>query len=628
MYKKEYAKIGTILGCVPAIYFFVADIHEMTLCCIIAGLLIGFIVGYNKDEELKKETAKEKSTQYQNAVPEKDAEKCAREAAEEASRKAAEEAAKIEERKHIETEALTQWETQKLIPVLKAFNEVTYHSEEYDEYDEDFGKDVRYRNRCILQFSDLKKDAEFRNSRNSFVDYLDILNRGIDKSIQELKTEINSILQELSQWDFKNLYYLADKLYQLSALTTDDGYLPAVIAASKISSARYSEIFTPYGKSPYSLNLDAKVEEREERSSDLESKIKKSLSQLTIETDHYYNQIVTYLYPEMPVDAALLLLYRASLMPLCNDKFEEACSFYCKLHNWGFDEPEPMMVLFARIYAKINIEGRTVSDSLLEEIRSWISSNTRGRKRKYCFEGINLASGLAWAGFYRLEWLVLKQMKESGVAVDDPQNKIEYYSKIEESNITVYDLKPTDIFMFDSSSEKWNENEFSACYWKMEIKGILPLYSFVISSWKKTLPFANGHSLIHEQLYSDFVALTNEYDGEIICKHVNAKAVNLVNLEYPNSTLFSFFSERSRGISVLFHCEKFGSNINITLLTLFTPEVNLSPNVLTQYTLAAKANNYVESFKESLLLLIDKKITNGVSIYEESSSVSNNPLFE
>lgn len=143
------------------------------------------------------------------------------------------------------------------------------------------------------------------------------------------------------------------------------------------------------------------------------------------------------------------------------------------------------------------------------------------------------------------------------------------------------------------------------------------------------MPLANGQKLSGAQLFNGFVDVVTDFDGEVVCTKVLAKAIDLANLKYPNAILFKFTTERNRYITMIFHCEKFGRNLNITILTLFTPEEGLTLEEMEKYALAIKSNVYVNSFKESILQTVDDVLKEEVTIFDDGSNPSgNNTMFE
>ena len=104
--------------------------------------------------------------------------------------------------------------------------------------------------------------------------------------------------------------------------------------------------------------------------------------------------------------------------------------------------------------------------------------------------------------------------------------------------------------------------------------------------------------------------------------------MNLGNAVFPDATLFTFNSLRNRCVDILFYCEKFGRNLNITIYTLFTPDAQLDFEDMEQNCLAIKENMYVESFRESILQVVDETIKVKQTVYEDDDAPRKKMVFD
>ena len=188
------------------------------------------------------------------------------------------------------------------------------------------------------------------------------------------------------------------------------------------------------------------------------------------------------------------------------------------------------------------------------------------------------------------------------------------------SNIKIYDANSDSGFLYDSSSLDWNTDAFDLFFRKLEMTHKVMYYSLAISRWTNTLPLERRQKITQEQIVDAFNQLVEDFDGEVTVSQERAKALNLANVEYENSFIFRFTSERNRCISILFSGEKYGRNLNSTFIVLFTPENELSCEELRKYALAIKDNIYVESFRKSILQAVDEIIKPKRTIYGDESS--------
>ena len=171
---------------------------------------------------------------------------------------------------------------------------------------------------------------------------------------------------------------------------------------------------------------------------------------------------------------------------------------------------------------------------------------------------------------------------------------------------------------FDSSTPEWTNKDFATFFRKISMKKVRIQYSLALMKWTKTLPLSSGQKISRNQLLDAFKNLIEDFDGEISCEVRNAAAINVSNVVFPNAILFTFNSQRNRCVDILFYCEKFGRNLNITIFTLFTPDEKLDFEELERYCLAIKDNNmYVESFRESILQVVDETIKMKQEVYDD-----------
>ena len=78
---------------------------------------------------------------------------------------------------------------------------------------------------------------------------------------------------------------------------------------------------------------------------------------------------------------------------------------------------------------------------------------------------------------------------------------------------------------------------------------------------------------------------------------------------------------------MLFDCEKFGRNLNVSILTLFTPDESMGAE-MGKYARAVSGNRYAESFRESILQALDASLKDKTDVYDESSGSTTSSIFE
>lgn len=284
----------------------------------------------------------------------------------------------------------------------------------------------------------------------------------------------------------------------------------------------------------------------------------------------------------------------------------------------SFWQVENVEQILALIYAKNLIGGQNTVNQERKRILEWVDSAIAFSMTEQCYM---LPSALAWMGLYELERDVLRHLVERKVNLPEEwQDRLGFLESGGTSNIKIYDADSDNEFLYDSSSLDWNTDAFDLFFRKLEMTHKAMHYSLAISRWTNTLPLERGQKVTQEQIADCFNQLVEDFDGEVTVSQERAKALNLANVEYENSFIFRFMSERNRCISILFSSEKYGRNLNSTFIVLFTPESKLSCEELRKYALAIKDNIYVESFRKSILHAVDEIIKPKRTIYGDEPS--------
>lgn len=455
-------------------------------------------------------------------------------------------------------------------------------------------------------------------------------------------------------------YNLLDGYYAVSMCVTsvrclkkacheDSGFDSAIETLTKlykrVQSDSFCIEFPQYGDCKLPIECLRNQADLDTRISALKGKLQKIDAAFQSKDDHYRNII-----PDMAnyTDyAAELLWCIAARKPFNQDEFDEARRLFarntrrCYVDNspyviamyekaysnrqngQNFWQVENVEQLLALIYAKNLIGGQNTANQERNRILEWVDSAIAFSMTEQCYM---LPSALAWMGLYELERDVLRHLVERKVNLPaEWQDRLGFLESGGTSNIKIYDTDTDNEFFYDSSSLDWNTDAFDLFFRKLEMTHKTMRYSLAISRWTKTLPLARGQKVTPEQIEDSFKRLVEDFDGEVIVRKEKAQALNLDNIEYENSFIFSFKTERSKRnkcVSILFSSEKFGRNLNLTIIILFTPEDGLSSEELRKYALAIKDNIYVESFQESILQAVDEVIKPEQAIYD------NGPLNE
>jgi len=337
-------------------------------------------------------------------------------------------------------------------------------------------------------------------------------------------------------------------------------------------------------------------------------------------TTGYYEGIKNYLNSDFLFVLGLRMWYYADLTPFDQASFNIAAN---TLNEYKSLKGNDLERVLAEVYVKNKLGGEMLVMQNIDEIME----NATVRNPLYARA---LCSFLAWIGCYQVELEVLKKAVQEKIQLTaDMLERLEFLAKGGAINkIKIYEANVSDdVFYFDSSTENMDSSGIDALFDALQRKRRVLNYSLTMKKWTKTIPLPKEKVFSPEALDISFKELIEDFDNEIEYRIGNASAVDLTNLSYPNCALFHFTSERNRGITMLFDCEKFGRNLNLTILTLFTPDSSMNTDMV-RYAKAVSNNRYAESFQESILQALDASLKEKADIYGTSTETGTNSIFE
>lgn len=414
----------------------------------------------------------------------------------------------------------------------------------------------------------------------------------------------------------------ADAIYQT--------ILTACSTLCYLSYDSYSECRFPLDAPEKMRDLDVNADAIMERLLDAEEKLQE------LNDANLCERIAAYLNPQLIQDSCMMMWFYAKKWPFDVNKFEKARKLYISHTAYLLPDPKnedvlvdigPVEEVLARVYAKNRIGGIGTARQEKGYIDLWIEKRFDLGDFDPCY---GLAHGLAWMELYEIEIEVLRQLINAGADVPaELQDRLTFLESGGTAEIKVYDIEPFDnIYFFDSSVCEWTGKDLSTFFRKIAMKKTKFKYSLAMTKWTKTLPLASGQKISYERIISELKNLSGDFDGEVNCEVRNAAAINLSNVVFPNAVLFTFNSMRNQCVDILFYCEKFGRNLNITIFTLFTPDYQLDFEELEKYCLAIKDNMYVESFRESILQVVDEAIKVKQIVYDEDDTPRKRMVFD
>lgn len=405
--------------------------------------------------------------------------------------------------------------------------------------------------------------------------------------------------------------------------------------AEETKNATYYLKFESYGLAKFLLDDSKIMEEVTERVQGLERKLSKAWNYIISlkdgkgigeegipsEFDRYYID-----------ETAMLMWYYAKKKPFDIEKFTLSQKFFREFTSIIYIQEKNKITVtkvedvLARIYAKNQMGGINTARQEVEYMNIWLEKKIKGGFFEECYA---LASGLAWMELYELELGVLRKLVEKKVQLPEAlQERLRFLESGELTNVMIYMVEETEEFLFDNASLEWGTKEYNVFFRKINMKKMWPNYSLAINKWAKTIPLLKGQKVSFENIYKELSLLVEDFDGEIVCSQKDARAINLANVVYRNAMIFDFTTERNRCVSVVLSGEKYGRNLNITIITMFTPDKKLGMESLEKYCFAIKNNTYVESLRESILQTIDESLKVRESVYEDVEQELKKKMFD
>ena len=486
-------------------------------------------------------------------------------------------------------------------------------------------------------FNEIPIDEDYRQY------YYSVLNKHRNKMISDIQGKI--------QKNAKGLYFSLDKMYFLKASYQNDSRFDSAINKIKdfIKQAEESKpkylIISNYGNCKLPLDNPQEMEYMNNNVDNIIKKLEYDLSCFSNNNNGCFDGIVQHMNKDFIYNASKVMWHYAIKKPFNVNKFEEARYLYNKYtsfdyyddYNYYDDDYEPseystkykigkVEEILAVIYVRKQIGGEGTVQQERKYIDSWTDAKIAEGNRTECSI---FASGLAWLELYDIELNVLRKMVQHNLQLSpDLQERLSFLENGgTTSNVKVYEVEPQSTFIYDSSSENWNQNQFDTFFRKVGMKKIILNYSLSIFTWKKTIPLLNNKNTSMNVFYKKFQSMVNDFNGEVICTKTKAQAINLDNLSYPDTVVFQFTSKRNKCLSMLFACEEFGKNLNLTIITLFTPDNNIDIENLHKYATAIKSNIYVDSFRETILQIVDDVIQEKREIYDDNNNYSSGKKF-
>lgn len=523
-------------------------------------------------------------------------------------------------------EGLEEFYSTSLINVLNK-----YSKEKFDLYSDSVTHVKHPDMSKIFAWTENKCNEIFLNKRINENDwnYVRAFENAKSKLIAKIKDKIISRLKG-DEHEKGSGFYLDYRMivYLLSALrflTNDDRYMPAIEAVNDIN-CESAKIYTHLWENEYGsfdIDLYSCLEEEEVPKPEmLKRVIEKCKNNVFLNNTGYFEGIAEYMSSARLNAASALLWHYADKTPFEKENFYNAVNEVNMIRCGGNDYNAFECVL-AEIYIKNKLGGEDLVRQNIDEIMSNAEIRNPIFARKLC-------SFLAYLGAYNVEYEVLKRVVDAKIELtQEMQDRLSFLANGgTSSKLKIYNVQNTDKFLFDSSTDGWSAEDFEALLSKFRMDRKTLNYSLLINSWKKTLPLVKGKKFSTEALHNEFINLMDDFDGEITYERTAVSAVNMDNINYDDCALFRFCTNRNKGLSMLFNCEKFGRNLNITISTLFTPSDDIANDEMIGCIKSILSSTYVDSFRESILQTVDESMKEKEDIYEEKLTQASPKMFE
>lgn len=363
---------------------------------------------------------------------------------------------------------------------------------------------------------------------------------------------------------------------------------------------------------------------------------KYQLMQAELNGEKGYNQVGLFFESMNRRELSRLLWYYASKKQFDVNNFDIICVLY-NMYNMRYNTLEKLIsnsdvvkrlgkentefsvysveMVLARIYAKVQMGGGKLVDQEFKDytlIWEEVILDKKDEKIARIFSG-----GLAWMELYQYELDFLRKCVLHKLALDEEmQERLRFLESGEIDDVSLYLAENTDYYWFDASSFEWEPKKFEMLFRKASMKKKTVSYALTLESWMKAIPLQAGKKVDMDKLESHLQVLMDDYDGEITIERVDAKAVNLENMQYKNAFLFRMTGDRNKYGNMLFHLDKYGRNLNVTIFSLFDP-VGVENEMLLKSVQALKSNIYMNSFREAVLQCLDEALKGDMDVFGE-----------
>lgn len=274
----------------------------------------------------------------------------------------------------------------------------------------------------------------------------------------------------------------------------------------------------------------------------------------------------------------------------------------------------PIDCMFSKIIAYSKM-GKGVLNQIKPEIDLWTDACLSGQNGSNPGELVILSSGLMWLGEYELELKLLRKAASAGVQLKpEVQERLAFLENGGSTGPELYKDLNTTVFNYDYSSLKWSDNDFANFFKNLIFKNESLSYALVVEEFKKSFKSKFKTPITYKMILDELNKMAqDEYLGEITCNCIKVNSLSEEFNEYDDAIIINLAeSTEIKHAAILLFYNKIGVNINIQILTVFTPVSNIDSQrsmklaVALKQGISPKVTQTLESIRDSVARQIDE----------------------
>lgn len=273
-------------------------------------------------------------------------------------------------------------------------------------------------------------------------------------------------------------------------------------------------------------------------------------------------------------------------------------------------------LMFTKIYSYFRM-GKGVLDQISGQIDNWINATRNGNSSDI----ILMASGMMWMGNYDLEHRLLKIAASNNIPMEPyVQERLKFLESGGAVGPSMFNVSDNSNFNYDYSAINWQAKDFDTFFRNIIFKNENINYALAIPEFKKSFKSKHQTVITYEKIYDQLLKMAqNEYMSEISCQKVVANSLSETDSFEENAILVipDKTEIKAEYAGELVFYDRIGVNVNIRIVTVFIPNVDIPAKDNMNRALGLKQGNYpklnivLESIKDSIAREIDDLCESG-----------------